>query len=110
MRWACLLDNAVVLVLVPVEAKLTDPFKVVGIGAAHLAKLFYYISGMHLNGDESHHLQQANYDELVVDCKSVCAEACMSSCMQRTGQGELSTYLVSQTFSHMVTSNTMQTQ
>lgn len=56
--WACLLDNAVVLVLVPVEAKLTDPLKVVSIGTAHLAKLLDHIPSMHLNGDEGHNLQQ----------------------------------------------------
>ena len=58
LLWACLLDDAVVLFLVPVEAKLADPLKVVGIGAAHLAKLFYHIPGMHLDGNKSHNLQQ----------------------------------------------------
>ena len=51
-----LLDNAVVLVLVPVEAQLADPLKVIGSGAADLAQLLNHISGMHLNGDQRHHL------------------------------------------------------
>lgn len=57
LLWACLLDNAVILVLVPVEAQLTDPLKIIGVGAAHLAQLLNHIPSMHLNGDESHNLQ-----------------------------------------------------
>ena len=51
-----LFDNAIVLFPVPVEAQLTDPLKVIGIGAADLAQLLDHISGMHLNGDQRHHL------------------------------------------------------
>ena len=51
-----LLDNTVILLPVPVEAQLADPLKVIGIGAANLAQLLNHISGMHLNGDQSHHL------------------------------------------------------
>lgn len=53
----CLLDNAIILVSVPVKAQLTDPLKVVGVGTAHLAKLLNHISGMYLNGNEGHNLQ-----------------------------------------------------
>lgn len=51
-----LFDNAIILFPVPVEAQLTDPLKVIGIGAADLAQLLDHVSGMHLNGDQSHHL------------------------------------------------------
>jgi hypothetical protein len=51
-----LLDDAVVLVPVPVESQLADPLKVIGIGAANLAQLLNHISGVDLNGDQSHHL------------------------------------------------------
>lgn len=51
-----LLDNAVILLPVPVKAQLADPLKVIGIGATNLAQLLNHISGMDLNGDQSHHL------------------------------------------------------
>lgn len=51
-----LLDDAVILLPVPVEAQLADPLKVIGICAANLAQLLNHISGMHLNGDQSHYL------------------------------------------------------
>ena len=56
-----LFDNAVVLVPVPIKAQLTDPLKVIGIGAANLAQLLNHISGMHLNSDQSHHLSSMSH-------------------------------------------------
>lgn len=51
-----LLDDAVILLPVPVESQLADPLKVIGIGAANLAQLLNHISGVDLNGDQSHYL------------------------------------------------------
>ncbi len=53
---AYLLDDAVILLPVPVESQLADPLKVIGIGAANLAQLLNHISSVDLNGDQSHHL------------------------------------------------------
>lgn len=61
-----LLDKAVMLVLVPVEAQLADPLKVIGVGAAHFAQLLNHVPSVHLNGDQRHNLR----DSLAVSTSS----------------------------------------
>ena len=56
MKLDHLLDEAVVVIFVPVEAELADPLKVICVGAAHFAQFLNHIPGMNLNGDQSHNL------------------------------------------------------
>ena len=71
-----LFDNAVILFLVPVKAQLTDPLKVIGIGAANLAQLLNHIPGMHLNCDQGHNLYHSYIASVLADQLSHACRAC----------------------------------
>lgn len=54
---ARLFDDAVVGVLVPVEAQLAGPLEVVRAGAAHFAQFLDNVARVHLDRDQRHRLQ-----------------------------------------------------